>query len=125
MAYELEPSFDEAKLIYGFVATAAGNPSLGNQLFSEVDESKVVFDDRYMNVLISLGDSAKIIDIAKKRVSLDPQNPQHRITLAAAYLNANMRQEAIKAIEELIQIDPSFKEKGEYYISEIRAGRNP
>ncbi|HEY4479974.1 MAG TPA: O-antigen ligase family protein, partial [Candidatus Paceibacterota bacterium] len=125
VAYELEPSFDEAKLIYGFVATAAGNPSLGNQLFSEVDESKVVFDDRYMNVLISLGDSAKIIDIAKKRVSLDPQNSQHRITLAAAYLNANMRQEAIKAIEELIQIDPSFKEKGEYYISEIRAGRNP
>jgi 2-hydroxy-3-keto-5-methylthiopentenyl-1-phosphate phosphatase len=33
--------------------------------------------------------------------------------------------EAIKVLEEMISLDPSFKERGEYYISEIKAGRRP
>lgn len=124
-AYELEPSFEEAKLIYGFVATATGDSALGNKLFSEIDESKIIFDDRYMSVLVSIGDYQKVIEIAKKRIALDSYNIQHRITLAAAYLNIDSRQNAINALEEAIAISPSFKETGEYYIAEIKAGRNP
>ncbi len=124
-AYEIEPSYTEAKLVYGLVATASGNTALGNKILSEINESEVVFDDRYLNLLLSMGETGRIIELAKKRVSLDPSNMQHRITLAAAYLQANRRQDAILVIQEMIKLDPSFKEKGDYYIGEIKAGRNP
>ncbi len=124
-AYELEPSFVEARMVYGIVAGITGNRQLSEEIFSGVEESRLIFDDRYMSALVSFGETQKIIDISKRRTELDPSNLQHRITLAAAYLNAARRQEAISAIEEIIKIDPTFKERGDYYISEIRAGRNP
>ncbi|MEK7642590.1 MAG: O-antigen ligase family protein [Patescibacteria group bacterium] len=123
-AYELEPSFEEAKIIYGLIALAHGDPN-GQKVLLEIDQNKLIFDDRYLSILISLKQFNTILELANARVRLDPQNMQHRITLAAAYLQANMREKAVGVIQEMIVLDPSFKEKGEYFISEIRAGRNP
>jgi len=78
-----------------------------------------------MSILLSLKQYEKIIEVAQRRIELDPTNLQHRITLTAAYLQANRRVDAIKTLEEIIKIEPSFKEKGDFYISEIKAGRNP
>lgn len=123
-AYELEPSYNEARSIYVLTATAVGDNALAQQI-SSADESKMIFDDRYLSVLLSTKQYAKIIEIVKKRIALDPTNLNHRITLTAAYLEAGQRQDAINTVEEIIKLDPTFKEKGDYYISEIRAGRNP
>jgi len=124
-SYELEPSNDEARLIYGYTLMAAGNNSLANEILKEVPASKIIFDDRYISVLLALKDYSQIIEVAKKRIELQSDVLQHRITLGAAYLQAGRRQEAIQVLEEIIKLDPSFKEKGEYYINEIKAGRNP
>jgi len=35
------------------------------------------------------------------------------------------RQKAIEQLEKVIEIEPKFKQQGEYYINQIRAGRNP
>lgn len=125
IAYEADKDFTQARIVYGLVAIENGDIALGNQLFSGINESSLIFDDRYLSALLSLGQTQKIIEVAQKRVELDPGNIQHRITLAAAYLNAGMRQNAINVIEDIIKLDPTFKEKGEYYIGEIKAGRNP
>lgn len=124
-AYELEPNFFEAKFIYGLTAIAGGERQLADQIFSDVPTEKLIFDDRLVTVLLMAGRVDEIIEIAKQRIALDPNNNQHRITLAAAYLQANRRSEAVVAIREIIRLDPSFKERGEYYIKEIEAGRNP
>ncbi len=47
------------------------------------------------------------------------------ITLTAAYLQAGDRADAIATLEEIIKLQPSFKDQGTYYINEIKAGRNP
>lgn len=122
-AYELEPSYQEARFVYGLSLLASGGNSA--EILKDIPESKIVFDDRYISVLLSLGRFDQIIEVVKKRIELEPTNLQHRITLTAAYLQANRRPEAIVTLQELIALEPSFKEKGEYYISEIRAGRNP
>lgn len=124
-AYEMETSYAEAKIVYGLAATAAGDNALSQKIFNEVDQSKIIFDDRYISILFSLKQYQRIIDIIQKRIELDPGNLQHRITLTAAYLQADRRAEAIQTLQEIIQLDPSFKEQGEYYIKEIQAGRNP
>ena len=123
--YDLEPSYEESKFIYGITLLASGNKSLSAEILKGVPESKIIFDDRYLNVLLALNQYQEIINIVKRRIELDPKNLQHRITLTAAYLQTNRRPEAIQVLEEIIKLDPSFKEKGEYYIKEIQAGKNP
>ena len=125
IAYELEPSYEEAKFVYGLTLLASGNVSLSSEIMQGIPESKIIFDDRYITILLAVQRYDDIISIAKKRIELDPTNLQHQITLTAAYLQAGRRQEAIQSLEEIIRLDPTFKEKGEYYINEIKAGRNP
>ncbi len=103
----------------------AGDQATAVKLFDGVPESTLVFDDRYVGVLVALKQYDRLIYIIKKRVESAPNNLQYRINLAAAYLAAERRNDAVQAIADAIKIDPSFKEKGDYYISEIRAGRNP
>jgi tetratricopeptide (TPR) repeat protein len=98
---------------------------LAQELFASLPREKVVLEDRYLSTLIQLGRHDEAVAVARERVSLNPLNTQYRITLVSVYLDAGRRGEAIGAIEEIIKIDPSFKEQGEYFISEIRAGRNP
>jgi len=124
-AYELEPSYEEAKFVYGLTLLASGNKPLSDEIFRSMPASKIIFDDRYLTILLALKQYNQIIEMAKKRIELDPTTLQHRITLTAAYLQAGRRQEAIRTLEEIIKLEPSFKEKGEYYINEIKAGRNP
>lgn len=124
-AYDLDPSYGEAKLMYALMATAAGEEALSARLFSGIDQSKLIFDDRYLSVLLSAGQYEKILSLARERIRLEPANLQHRITLTAAYLQMGRRADAVAVLQEMIRLEPSFKEKGEYYISEIRAGRNP
>ena len=67
----------------------------------------------------------RVVDIWEGRVERDPGNAQARISLAASYLAAGDRQKAVENIQRAIEINPNFKEQGEFYIREIRAGRNP
>lgn len=124
-AYEVEPSYLDAKLIYGYTAIAARDSEVEAQVFSNIPRENILLDDRLITVLLMAGRVNDIIEIAKMRISVDPNNNQHRLTLAAAYLQAGRRVEAASAIREIIKLDPAFKEQGEYYIKEIEAGRNP
>jgi O-antigen ligase/Flp pilus assembly protein TadD len=124
-AYELEPSYGEAKFIYGLTLLSSGNTNLAAEILKGIPESKIIFDDRYLSVLLTAKQYSQIINVIQRRIQLEPTNLQHRITLTAAYLQAGMRQEAIQTLEEIIKLQPSFKDQGEYYINEIKAGRNP
>lgn len=124
-AYDLEPNFEEAKFVYGLVALSVGDVKLATNILGSMSENRLVYDDRFLSVLVQIGDIQKAIDVVRLRISRDPKNVQHRITLAAVYLGQNRRQEAIYAIQEAVNIDPNFKETGEFYINEIKAGRNP
>lgn len=124
-AYELEPSYEEAKFVYGLTLLAVGNRTLSNEIMQGIPESKIIFDDRFITILLATKQYQDIINIAQRRIALDPTNLQHRITLTAAYLQAGRRGEAVATLEEIAKLDPTFKEKAEYYINEIKAGRNP
>jgi O-antigen ligase len=124
-AYELDTSYQEAKFVYGLTLLANGNKSESDQIFNGMSEKQIVFDDRYITVLLAIKQFDQIISVVKKRIELDPGNLQHLITLTAAYLQADRRAEAVQTLKELIKLKPDFKDQGEYYIKEIEAGRNP
>jgi len=78
-----------------------------------------------LNILLALKKYDQIIAVAKRRIELDPENFQHSITLTAAYLQVGNRADAIQTLENMIKLEPSFKDQGEYYINQIKAGKNP
>ena len=121
----MDPSYQEAKFIYGLSELAAGNKSISDEILKDTPQSTIIFDDRYLSVLLVTKQYNQIIEVVKKRIELDPSNLQHRITLTAAYLQAGNRDAAIQTLEDIIKLQPSFKDQGEYYINEIKAGRNP
>jgi len=82
-------------------------------------------DERFLKAYASKNNFTKVVSILNLFIEKEPNNIQHRLRLAAAYLQANQRQLAIAEIEKSIEINPSFKEQGEYYVNEIKAGRNP
>lgn len=125
VVYELEPSYEEARMFYGLILLSTGQNEKANEIMSGLDENKIIFDQRYIGILASLKQFDKLIEIAKSRVNLDPKNKDYLITLAATYLEAGRRSEAISTLEKVIDLDPNFREMGEYYIREIRAGRTP
>ena len=65
-------------------------------------------------------------DIDRENKVKENQNDlQNHAGLSAAYLQAGERLKAVEALEIAIGLFPEFKEQGEYYVNEIRAGRNP
>ena len=124
-AYELEPSFEEAKMVYALTASMAGDRVLSDSLISKMDEERLVSDDRYLSLLMIQNNFDKAVSVAKRRIELQPSNLQAWTNLAGVYLQTGNTRETIRVLEEAIGLFPEFKEQGEFFINEIRAGRNP
>jgi O-antigen ligase/tetratricopeptide (TPR) repeat protein len=124
-AYDAAPEYDEAKAFYGYMLMLSGDQAAANEVLSKLPEEKLIFDDRYIGILQQLGQNDRMIAVAKRRTELNQVNAQYKLNLAAAYLLANRRGEAIQVLQAMIAADPGFKEQGEYFIKEIQAGRTP
>lgn len=124
-AYMLAPDFKEARDIYALSAVYAGDQELVKSVLG--DDLNEVFsrDPRFINAYISTGQFGKIVEFWQERIKEDPENAQYHLSLAAAYLQNNQRSLAVTEIRKAIALSPQFKEQGEYYITEIQAGRNP
>jgi tetratricopeptide (TPR) repeat protein len=120
-AYDLDPTYDEAKTIYAIGAVYAGDDKLAEQLVGPNGFN----DDRFVSAYAARGEYDKVISVWQKRVAADPNNASYHVSLAAAYLGGKQRDMAVKELQTAIKLNPQFKDQGEYYIKEIKAGRNP
>lgn len=120
-AYELEPNSNEAKIIYAVGAIYTRNSSVLSELNKKIDRSVVISDDRILRAYLDIGDYTAVIAILNARVESDPNNVQHKLSLASVYASIGQKQQAINIIRAMIDKDPSFKEQGEVYIKEIQS----
>ncbi len=118
-AYDLEPNYPEAKLIYAMGAIYAGNNKLAEDLIGK----EIVIDDRLLRAYVDNKQFSKAADIIKAKIALNPGDMQTRLTLAALYYQAGQKSKAISIIKEIIAQNPDFKTQGESFIKEIQAGK--
>lgn len=123
--FELEPNYSDARMYYAAAAIYTGNTALVEELLTPIYGSAIVNHDQILRAYFNTEQFTKVLAIWKMRIEAEPENAQYHLSLAAAYLELNDRANAIAAIEKVIELDPNFKEQGEYLIGEIRAGRNP
>lgn len=123
-AFELDPDFVEVRKIYALAAIFAGKDDLANDLMKDYG-GLIIPDERFINAFIERNQINKVVAIWEKLLETDPNNAQYHVSLAASYLQIGRREEAIKQLQKAMEIEPKFKQQGEYYINEIKAGRNP
>lgn len=124
-AYDLAPTYREAVINYAATALYEGRTDIAYPLLIDAFGTRFADDDRIIQAYEARGDFAAIVEIYEGRRDRNPNNPQLRIQLAAAYIQVGRRSDAIAEIREAIRIEPGFRQQGEFYISEIEAGRNP
>ena len=122
--FELETSSNQSRVVYAVAAIYAKDNKVADELLSPIQGTDFI-DDRIISAYASTNQYGKIIPILQTRVKNDPNNIQRYISLAAAYLGNGQREAAVVEIQKIIMINPQYKEQGEFYIKEIRAGRNP
>lgn len=124
-AFELDEGYDSARLYYAAALTRSGNKALSDSLLLEKFQTTTPDNDVLLRAYLDVHDYDAVIAVAKSRVANDSKNVEKIVQLAAIYLEAGRRTEAISALKQAIEVDGSFKSQGEYYIQEIAAGRTP
>lgn len=122
--FELETSSNQSRVVYAVVAIYAKDNKLADELLAPIQNTDYI-DDRVISAYAANKQFRKIIPILQARIKNDPNNTQNYISLAAAYLGNGQREAAVAEIQKIIATNPQFKEQGDFYIKEIRAGRNP
>ncbi|RJQ32773.1 tetratricopeptide repeat protein [Candidatus Parcubacteria bacterium] len=123
-SFELDESFEQARIIYAVAAIFAGDEKLAEELMKDYGGT-LQADERFLRAYAQKNDPEKVTAILLKLIEKEPGNIQHRLNLASVYLQKGERTKSIEQIQKVIEMNPAFKEQGEYYINEIKAGRNP
>jgi O-antigen ligase/tetratricopeptide (TPR) repeat protein len=124
-AFELDQTYDMARLLYAAGAVYAGHNSVADNLIKDMPKKDVIESDYLVQAYYTTGQKAKFINVWKERVKLNPTDLQTQVSLAAAYLYTGDRTTAIAELEKAIKLHPEFKEQGTAFIQEIRTGKNP
>ena len=123
-SFDLDQTFGDARRIYAVSAIFAGKDALAEELMKDYG-STIQDDERFLKAYAQKNNVEKVVAILKVFIDKNPTNIQHRLNLAAVYLQAGYRTKSVEQLEKAIEANPSFKKQGEFYISEIKAGRNP
>lgn len=124
-AFNDDPTYQNSRLTYAVGAIYANRLDLIEEILPPEFDDVVLQDERITKAYFDTNQYDKLLDTWKRRIEKEPENGQARVSLAAAYLLIDDRQSAIAALEEALKLQPDAKEEIEFYISEIRAGRNP
>jgi tetratricopeptide (TPR) repeat protein/O-antigen ligase len=122
--YELNPSFKDAEMIYRVGAIYANKTKEANNLIGHISDTDRT-DIRIINAYARINKFDEVVKSWEIAVANNPNNAQFHLSLGASYLQIGRRQNAINEIQKAIDLDEKFKKQGEFYINEIRAGRNP
>jgi len=121
--YELALKNQDAAKIYVAVLIHTGNQKSADELLLKTFGTVLVYDEDLINAYATTKNFDRVISILKDKLK-EGEDPQLQIRLAAAYLAQGNRALAITEIQKVINVHPEFKAQGEYYIQQIRSGKN-
>ncbi|MBI2482150.1 MAG: O-antigen ligase family protein [Candidatus Vogelbacteria bacterium] len=123
-AYELDPTYLEARKFYGLILLMNGKIQAARDLLIPEYGTIAVPDPQYINWFAQTRQYNLVLESWQKLAPTNPNNVQYQFSLAAAYLAVGRRTEAITTIEQIIAKFPNHEKQGRELIDDIRAGRN-
>ncbi|MDO8555507.1 MAG: O-antigen ligase family protein [bacterium] len=130
-AYDWDKTYHEAAKNLAMVAILNNQEQYANKILDDARKihggyiTTLQKSIEFLNVYAKVGNFEKVRDIWIYLIAQEPNNAQYHVSLAATYLQLKEKEQAIKELQIAVQINPSFKTQADYFISDIRAGRNP
>lgn len=124
-AYNLDKSYDEAAKNLAVVMILNNQKNEAEDLLQKTFGKRILGDKELVNAYARVNDYEKVKEIWMEILKQEPDSAQNHVSLAASYLKLNERENAIKELQKAAELNPQFKKDADYYIGEIRAGRNP
>ena len=124
-AFELDERFSEARVVYAVTAIYASKFDVVQELLEPLSGMSHAYDDRLVQAYNAVGKKEEAIALLEQRVEGNPNDSQARFSLASAYLDSGYRTKAVSVLATISADFPDSREQADYYIQEIRAGRNP
>lgn len=124
-AYDLAPDYTEARILYAIGALYNNDENLANTLLAPVPELTVLSDERVISAYAGTGRVLGAVKLLERLAVLQPDRSDIRFRVAAGYLMLGDRPKAVRMLQSIVIDFPGDKDRAEYYIKEIQAGRNP
>ena len=121
-AFELEPEYDRARILFASILIRVEGRELANQLLIERYGTVTPPDEILLQAYFDVADFEHAIAVAEARSNEAPADTNRLTQLAGIYLEAGERQKAIETLRAAIQLDPNFAAQGAEFISQIEAG---
>lgn len=122
---ELDEGYDQAHLLYATAAVYTKQIELSDEILRNKFGEVLINNSGLINAYIISGYYNRAKEILIGKIASNPADYQSYLSLADVYIKSGERQKAIIQLEKLIEIKPDFKDQGEWFIGEIKAGRNP
>jgi adenylate cyclase len=141
-AIELNPNGADALALFGFILCLSDETELAIAMLKRAFRLNPIPRPHYYNVLAMAyrnnGQYEKAIELSKKGLIGNPDQLTVYLTLAACFIYLNRTEEAYKAVEEVLRIEPNFsleyqaaimpykrKETGDKFVDALRKAGLP
>ncbi len=120
-AYELDPTYETARLLYIVGAIYSGK----DEIVDELSGGKLPFDQRILSAFVNTGQFDKAANQLEFLVIDEPANPQAHVSLGIVYANIGRRNESIRELQKAAELNPALTAQVEDAVRQLRSGRNP
>lgn len=124
-AFESAEEYRLARTYYATALLYAGDTETAHELITDEHMDQFAANNLAVGAALAAQDFELLIKMAERRVTLQPNNLQNRVGLASVHYDSGNIEESIVVLEEAIADFPEFKNQGDAYIADIKAGRKP
>ncbi len=121
-SYELDTTYEAARLQYALGAVFAGNETIQKELLLPVYGTVDLSDNRFLQAYLKTKQYARAARAVEVEVAKKPNDIPLLVTLAEVYYRSGNKTKAIEAIEKTAKIEPSLRAEADEVIKKIRAG---
>jgi tetratricopeptide (TPR) repeat protein len=122
-AYEVDKSFDEAKLFYGLVAFYTGNEEVTNSLLGPGP----IMDPRFLSAYKQTKKYDLMMAYLQKNATARPMDIATQVSLAAGYMTIGNRTKAIEVLQKIKAMaqNADITSQVDGLVRDIQNGKNP
>jgi Flp pilus assembly protein TadD len=124
-AFELAPENVQARLFYAAAAIYANDTALRDSLITPEYREQYVSNDMVLRALYDTKNFNELLPLLTERSSLQPQDAQLRVSMAAVQRESGDTEGAIRTLEQAGIDIPAFKAQADQYITQLRSGVTP
>ena len=121
-AYELEPAFDNARLLYAVSLINGGDIQTADNIVTPLIASGAATDPRLINAYVAQNAYDRVLPIWQARVAQNPEDLQAHFALSAVYFALGDQGQAIAALENAAAVNPGARGQVDALIEQIRSG---